>query len=204
MNKNIFRLLTSSLIVSIFGLIGLFIKIQYIRSDNASMIEYFKKVSSIFDSFSSTLNIFISSDSLIIPDIELIDSKGGNKNIRETIEDGKMLIYLPTIPCNSCATEEMRLINTAFGEGVKNVMVVSNFKTIREQKIFEKESNLTAYSLRNDMIFPTKELNQQKAYFLVYKDLLIHCLLLPDGNNTKIVELYYNAMSEKFNHKEKK
>ena len=185
-------------IILLSTVVGLLIKQQHFKNSNRKMSEYLEKCNELFSIFSKTLSIFVQTSGMSIPDIRLIDSHGNQKMLSEIIENEKMLVYLPKISCNTCTIRETELINVIFGEKVKNVMIVSNFQSLREQIVFEKETHIATYSLKRGESFPIPEYGQHIVLSLVSKTLYAYCFLLPDDKMDKISEIYYQSVAKKF------
>jgi hypothetical protein len=198
MRKPISYILAICIVALLFVAVKLLFKQLRLQSENEKMSEYLLRTDNLFACFSETLRTFIYSDGFVISNIELIDSKGNCKMLSEIVENEKMLVYLPNISCNTCTGRETELVNSIFGDRVKDVLIVSNFESRREQIVFERESHITTFTLKRDEIFPSPELSEHIVIFLISKELRGHCLLLPDEDNNKVSEIYYQAVSEKF------
>jgi len=197
MKRLISSLIPIAFIILLFIVGGLIIKQQQIARNNNILSDYLKKSHQLFNDFSNTISTFVRTSGIEIPDFELIDSKGNINTLSEIVKNEKMLVYLPKISCNSCTNRETELINTIFGEKIKEVMIVSNFQSLREQIFFERESNIASYSLKKDVNFPLKEYEQQVVIFLISKSLLANCVLVPDEASAKIAEIYYQSVAKR-------
>ena len=175
----------------------LFIKHQRLVNENRTMSEYLRKSLQLFTAFSETIGTFTRTSGTSIPDIELIDSQGNQKMLSEVVENEKMFVYLPQIACNTCTYRETEMIHAIFGEKVNDVMIVSNFQSLREQIVFERETLITTYSLKRDATFPLPEFEQQTVLFLVSNTLHVYCVLIPDETTSKISEIYYQAVAQR-------
>jgi peroxiredoxin len=192
-------IIIAGLVTSLFGLSYYYIKQQKYRRANENLSEYIRKYNDAFASFSSTLATLIIQDGLDIPNVALRNSDGNYKMLLDIIENEKMLVYLPEMSCSVCANQELELVNSTFGEYTKNILIVSNFESVRKQKVFERESNIKTYSLKKNEVFLPKNTTQNTVIFLISKELTGHCFLLLDSENSKVTEIYYKAIVERLN-----
>ncbi|GAB6013267.1 hypothetical protein [Viscerimonas tarda] len=159
-------------------------------------IEYMKNLCS---SFTSSINDFVLYDDLDIADCEITDSEGKQQKLSNVIISEKLIIYLPEISCTSCSDGEINILNSFFSENEKgNIVVVANFRSNRELKIFEKNAGIKTYGIAKEEQFPSRTLNGSIVLFLLSDSFKASCLFIPDRTYGKLSEIYYEAVANKF------
>ncbi len=80
----------------------------------------------------------------------------------------------------------------------ENIVIISNFKSSRELKVFEQQSSLSSFSLISVDDFP-EQFSNQTFFFLLSNSLQISCPFFPKREYSKISERYYESIAIKWN-----
>jgi hypothetical protein len=170
-------------------------RINRINTDN----EYTKnRVNNIFALYNEAFDNFIQYDNIPVTDIDLIDNNGKTDQLANIVGKGKLVIYLPKIECFSCSDKEIEALHTIFSEKDRaNIILISNFSSIRELKIFEQNSSLKSYDIQVNYKFPVEELMNKTTLLYISENMTGSCVFVSDKSQNKLSEIYYHAMLKK-------
>lgn len=134
-----------------------------------------------------------------IPDIYLSDSNGDESLLSKKVDDIMLVFYLPNLGCSSCYEQEVSLLKKMIPAEVrKKVMVIGNFSNLREQKIFERNCDLSTYRIRDtfDNDFPIALFSETSVAFLLNNQMQCFAFFNAVGN-IDASKLYYRMVVDR-------
>lgn len=138
-----------------------------------------------------------------IADFHVMNTKGDTITLSSLLDHEKFVIYWSRIDCAACAVKEFMLFDEYFSEldKSKNIILLGNFKNMKEQKVIEQTSHLKTYNVLDNNFFD--KANKEDlfvTYCMLDSSLIVSNYLDAKDNNTNIDinRIYYKVMSKRF------
>lgn len=138
-----------------------------------------------------------------IADFRVMNTEGDTITLSSLLNHEKFVIYWSRIDCAACAVKEFMLFDEYFSEldKSKNIILLGNFKNIKEQKVIEQTSHLKTYGVLDNNFFD-KANNEDLfvTYCILDSSLIVSNYLEAKDNNTyiDINRIYYKVISKRF------
>lgn len=108
----------------------------------------------------------IASGPLPLDDVLVRDAKGQHLLLSSSLEEGKLVLYLPSISCIPCAQKGISTLDSVFKDHFRDrIVLVSSFENLHTQKIIENEFNVNTYSILTDTLLPSDSFAEKPMAF---------------------------------------
>lgn len=172
------------------------------RQNNALPVEKFNKLHLEYNNLKNNYFLQLNDNlSFINPNKKIIDIFGDTLSLKDIMfHKPKLVFSFSTFACSSCVESAIeRLENIETGVGCENIILLTNYESVRDLVVFYKRTKLNYPIYRiNDEFFNLGVDKIHLPYFFVLKDdFRIQDIYIVDQINLNVTKKYLEIISKK-------
>jgi hypothetical protein len=132
--------------------------------------------------------------------LELTNSSDETIKISTLIKGSAVLVFdFKYVSCKTCFEDEMtRIVEMSKDFGVNNIILVSEFSSIREQYVLEKKYGINIYNIKNNSFGLPIEKEQFPFIFILDSDYTAKDFYVPTQQFFSMGNIFYKIVFEKY------